>query len=480
MLELRHVLLGFLLDSLWQVPLIVLIALLCSYVLRRASVSVRHRLWVGALFLCVLLPLASSSSWYDSMFGTLGSWHARGHSVRSLQSDGAAVAHLSEHETHLFGMNLGSALLLVWGIVVLYRVACLIWAWRRTQMFVRRAREVELSDSVVRVWESSLSKFGRTKAQLLVSDEMVTPATVGAREPVILLSSSLLSRTAEPELAAIFAHELAHVSRGDFLRNLVYEVVAIPLIYHPATFWLRRQIAGSREMVCDDLAANRLGDAQGYARSLLQVAKSLAGMQRSPVHALGIFESGDLEGRIMSLMSSTSRLSRRATTFVVVLCSVFFGVCCVAASVFHFQPQVIAAEELPPFAGSWQWMFKGKPFVTMVLIPSGDHFTGYMTNGYFRNDDDGNMTEAGAYPGRSPVLRSFFAGSVLHIVVQDGEKNTDEWTMTLVGTDSAEFNSADPDRPKSMKPWMAVRSPDATPVKTEGMSRIREDGTAPN
>ena len=62
-------------------------------------------------------------------------------------------------------------------------------------------------------------------------------------------------------------------------------------------------------------------------------------------------------------------------------------------------------------------MFNDKPFVTMVLVPVGDHFTGYMTNGYFNTDDSGNMTDAGSHPGTSLIVRSFFAGTVLLIVV---------------------------------------------------------------
>jgi hypothetical protein len=87
-----------------------------------------------------------------------------------------------------------------------------------------------------------------------------------------------------------------------------------------------------------------------------------------------------------------------------------------------------------------------------------DHFTGYMTNGYFNTDDSGNMTDAGSHPGTSLIVRSFFAGTVLHIVVQYSEdKSLSEWTMTLIGPDKAQFDSADPTRPANMKPWMARR-----------------------
>ncbi len=484
MIELRRLLLGFLLDSVWQVPLIVLIAVLCDLVLRRAGALARHRLWVGALFASVLLPLASSSGWYDAMFGgVFGSWREKSSSAITLRldggPDGVRLAGASAG-VHFLGLSLGSVLLLVWLGFVLYRVACLVWAWRRTRVLVRDGRVAALPAAAMRAWEISQAHFGLRKTRLLVSDEMAAPAVVGVSRPVVLLPSCLLWQTTEAEYAAIFEHESAHIYRSDFLLNVLYEILAVPLIYHPATILLRSQITGSRELVCDELAANRLEDAPGYARSLLQIAKSLSGERRASIHALGIFEGGDLEGRIMNLVDRTRRFGRRAAAVVVALCCVFFGSCCVIASAFHFQPSVIAAEELKPFAGSWQWMFKDKPFVTMVLVPTGDHFTGYMTNGYFRNDDDGNMTEAGAYPGKSQVVRSFFAGSVLHIVVQGADKNLDEWTMTLMGPDKAQFDSADPERPKNMKPWMAVRVSDAVaPVGADRIYRVGGDVSAP-
>ncbi len=71
------------------------------------------------------------------------------------------------------------------------------------------------------------------------------------------------------------------------------------------------------------------------------------------------------------------------------------------------------------------------------------------------------MTDAGSHPGRSAIVRTFFAGSTLHIVVQDDQdKSLSEWTMTLKDGKTAEFATADPEAPKNFKPWAAERSKD--------------------
>lgn len=163
----------------------------------------------------------------------------------------------------------------------------------------------------------------------------------------------------------------------------------------------------------------------------------------------------------MSLLDSTPRSARRWTAAVVMLSASIFAPCCIAAGGLSYQPALLVVSDLRPYAGTWHWMFKGKPFVTMQLVVEKNHITGYMTNGFFNYDADGNMTDAGSHPGRSAIVRTFFSGSTLHIVVQDDQdKSLSEWTMTLTGANKAEFNTADPGAPKNFKPWSAERSKD--------------------
>lgn len=50
--------LGFLINALWQAPLIMLVASLCDRLMRNAPARFRHWLWVISLLLCLLLPLS--------------------------------------------------------------------------------------------------------------------------------------------------------------------------------------------------------------------------------------------------------------------------------------------------------------------------------------------------------------------------------------------------------------------------------------
>ena len=54
-----HCLLTFLLNSVWQIPLVTLIAALVCRLMRNNPAGHRHMVWVAALLAAVLLPLAS-------------------------------------------------------------------------------------------------------------------------------------------------------------------------------------------------------------------------------------------------------------------------------------------------------------------------------------------------------------------------------------------------------------------------------------
>src|SRR5271169_641354 len=62
MSSLQHWLLTFLLNSLWQVPLIALAAIIAARLMSPASWRARHLLFIAALLLAILLPAWSAST----------------------------------------------------------------------------------------------------------------------------------------------------------------------------------------------------------------------------------------------------------------------------------------------------------------------------------------------------------------------------------------------------------------------------------
>jgi hypothetical protein len=74
-------------------------------------------------------------------------------------------------------------------------------------------------------------------------------------------------------IEAAIAHELAHIRRWDLWVGLFQRWAETILFYHPAVWWVSRQVNLSREMCCDELAAVAIGDRLVYASALDLVAR---------------------------------------------------------------------------------------------------------------------------------------------------------------------------------------------------------------
>ena len=107
--------------------------------------------------------------------------------------------------------------------------------------------------------------------RLLLSSLVEVPTVIGWLRPVILLPVGALTGLPLEHVAALLAHELAHIRRHDYLANILQSMVEAVLFYHPAVWWVSTQIRAERELCCDDLAVAASGDVLTYARALAQL-----------------------------------------------------------------------------------------------------------------------------------------------------------------------------------------------------------------
>ncbi len=116
----------------------------------------------------------------------------------------------------------------------------------------------------------------------------------------------LLDTVSPDDLNAVLAHELAHIARHDFAKNLLYTLLSLPIAWHPLLWRTRARLAESRELLCDDAAAEAVAGRKQYAQSLLRLASIFAGQPRiATLHAVGILDfrsnANTLERRVMIL-----------------------------------------------------------------------------------------------------------------------------------------------------------------------------------
>ena len=59
--------------------------------------------------------------------------------------------------------------------------------------------------------------------------------------------------------------------------NMVCQLAALPLAWHPVVDQVQQRIRMTREMVCDAMAAQEMKSHIGYAKCLLALAHSMLG-----------------------------------------------------------------------------------------------------------------------------------------------------------------------------------------------------------
>jgi beta-lactamase regulating signal transducer with metallopeptidase domain len=78
------------------------------------------------------------------------------------------------------------------------------------------------------------------------------------------------------------------VFRGhEFAWNLLYELLYLPVAFHPAIWLVRRWLEQTRELACDELVAERLMDARVYAESIMSIGETM--IQPKTELTLGVF-----------------------------------------------------------------------------------------------------------------------------------------------------------------------------------------------
>ncbi|WP_197455209.1 M56 family metallopeptidase [Stieleria neptunia] len=143
-------------------------------------------------------------------------------------------------------------------------------------------------------------RFGiRETVQLRVVSENIGPMALGWFRPVIVVPISLVTSMPPHEIDALLAHELAHVKRHDCWFNAFQVLIETAFFYHPAVWWVSRQVRVTREHCCDDMAAPDRQAKLMLGRALMTLEQN-RGLQFSLSLAAN---EGDLLRRIRRLSS---------------------------------------------------------------------------------------------------------------------------------------------------------------------------------
>ena len=167
--------------------------------------------------------------------------------------------------------NATSWLVAIVGVGMLFglvRLLCGFWLVGRLRLKARLLDDPEL-EAAVDACAARLSL--RPGIPIAVSGAIGTPAIVGWFRPLLLLPSHWRSWTAA-ERAAIFAHELAHVRRHDYLLTAIGQIAVAINYFHPLAHVLVGRMRLEQELAADAAASDSVGGLQRYVEIMAGLA----------------------------------------------------------------------------------------------------------------------------------------------------------------------------------------------------------------
>jgi len=230
-----------------SVPEGVALALLAWVFLKlvpRQNSGTRFAVWFSALLTIAALPL-----------------------VRSLHA--AAFAAGVHHEIMISG-SWAPYIFAAWAFiasVALLRVATGFLSLRAMRRKCLPLAQTELDPTLLPLLRETRN------AVVCTSDSVHTPTAIGFFHPMIVLPAWAPSELSADELKSVLLHELAHLRRRDDWTNLAQKILRALFFFHPAVWWVERQLALEREMACDDAVLASTGSPHAYAQCLVSLAE---------------------------------------------------------------------------------------------------------------------------------------------------------------------------------------------------------------
>ena len=325
--------------------LLLVLAAMTAFIFRRAAASLRHLLWsfglvamlaIPALMLVLprwnlsILPAPTPELVVGRTLGPLGSGDGLGRldnlppmegRLANLSAAGTEASIASATASQVTNSppsepsepeSLAGSLALLWigglcaGLITIAGGALTL---RRLAV---SARELDSAD-----WANLRDEITRSlgitrPVRLLLSDSAAMPATWGFLRPVVLLPLDATAWTDERR-RVVLLHELAHVSRNDFLMQLVAQVCCAVYWFHPAVWYTARQLRAERELACDEHVLDLGVNACDYAAHLLEIARVFRAPVGSGIAAIAMARPSQLEGRVLAILDGNSESRGRAS-----------------------------------------------------------------------------------------------------------------------------------------------------------------------
>jgi beta-lactamase regulating signal transducer with metallopeptidase domain len=330
-------LMAALVESCARASLVLCAAWALSSVMRRASASTRHFIWICAIGGAMLAPAmaAVGPRWTVSIPTPFTSTPSESPSDAQRSTivselDAAQPAATSDGVTPVLPseapapnaatqFDLALVAVLLWAVgammILAYAISGAVGAW-----WIRRSAAVIDAPWVDEA--QTLAEVFEIPGPVVVAESasVTMPIVCGVWRPSIVVPADA-AHWSEERRRVVVLHELAHIKRRDCLTQSMAQLVCAAYWFNPIVWLAARRMRAERERACDDfvLAAGEKGP--DYAAHLLDMARTARHRRMSPVVGLAMARPSQLEGRLLAILDPAIR---RSTTLYTRVASLAF------------------------------------------------------------------------------------------------------------------------------------------------------------
>ena len=301
-----------------KTSLILTFGILAGFALRRRSAAVRHWILASTVFCAAAAPIVGllTPSWSLPSMSAAASGRDTvvDVSIRPVTGSGAGIATATVPAAgSSFAVRelIRAAVVPIWSFgMLLDLLLLLIGMCRLTRL---RSSHARVAPSIVDSLNHVSAAFGlRRKVMVVRSTRRAVIVTWGFVKPKVVLPADVDEWPRE-RLDVVLAHEVAHITRGDWVVQTAAELCKAIYWFNPL-FWMAcARLRYESERACDDAVMNMGVKSDVYATELLELARSFGRHRHAwlPAPAMAA-RASNLERRVRAMLNT--RLDRGPIT----------------------------------------------------------------------------------------------------------------------------------------------------------------------
>jgi beta-lactamase regulating signal transducer with metallopeptidase domain len=303
-----------------KVSLILVVTLVAAHLLRRRSAALRHCVLAAGVLSAAVTPglsvLIPGWSWNVMIEAPkplpapqevsrprsfvpmpLPRQSETAHILPAQPATTPAAVNVSSYT-----LSTNETLVSIWGVGFSISFAVLLFGYTHLAWITRGSHPLN-SEEWRRIARLVAREYGLPcSPRLLQNDRLSVLFTWGWRRPRVLVPEGAPSWPAE-RIHAVLCHELAHIRRGDWVIQMMAELVRAVYWFNPLLWIACRNLRRESEQACDDAALNAGITGSDYAAHVLDVVKSLRQPKRPWSYALSMAGPSTLEQRFKAMLN---------------------------------------------------------------------------------------------------------------------------------------------------------------------------------